>query len=192
MVHKIKQQREKAQQLLYKDNVVQRVTIPDSSSVVSGLTNASLQSDDDSLASASSLQTIDTKRVKKERKPSSFNINILSKMITPGMTREEARITAEAYFSHQQNREITSKDRILHLFLDEHFPVKEEQNELVSQQQDSTVSEAGSEFTQEVNLLENQISTPIPKEEKKSNVVEQATVNKVQVPVSSQNTEERQ
>ena len=125
MMYRIKQQHQQAQKLVYNNSTVQQVAVQnDTNSVISDLTDESINSaDTDSQPSLSSVQSATTMEQSKGQGKAkiNFNFNILNKIITPSMSFQQAKATAEAYFSHKLNHETSNKDRILHHFLDQKF-----------------------------------------------------------------------
>ena len=174
MVHRIKQQRQQAQSLLYKDNKVHNIAVPDEEqSQVSELTDESVGSDNsDSSVSISSITSKDTSAPKKQGKKGkakiSFNFNILNQIVSPGMSYHQAKSAAEAYFSHKVNHETLNKDRILHTFLAQRFPEKAElpvskKSRKIEREKDPPSSknpdedDTNSDFSRSVASMESQV-----------------------------------
>ena len=142
MVHKIRQQNiEAQQQFMYKDNPVHQVETDGNASDVSSITKLSegSLSDDESLGSLSSIQSVSSKTTEKSSK-FSFSLQTLNNIIKPDMTYQQAKDTAEAYFSHRQNRAVSQKDQLLYTFLQSRFPTEALQENSEQTDEGSTAS----------------------------------------------------
>ena len=140
IVNRIKEEQLSAQQkLIYKNNPVRKVDMDtDSRSDVSSLSKASFESNEEDSVSIGSLQSMGDSIASGPPAPKtksnkfSFNFDVLNKIIDPKMSYEEVKSTAEAYFSHRQNREVSHKDQVLYSFLASKFPKEAAENAAAS------------------------------------------------------------
>ena len=123
------------------------------------------------------------------------------------MTAEQAKATAEAYFSHKLNYVTSHKDMILHTFLEKRFPPKDQSqlekppnytddNNAGSPSDQSIKSEdtKKSEFTREVQAMEDKLhhkqQAPTSNDTQKVGTSTDLQMPaKKEEPVSSHNTE---
>ena len=175
MIQRIRHERQIAQQLVYRENSVQKVEVPEDYSVISMLTDTSSIDESNSGESASLSSVISTSTNEDPQQPKNkakikFNYDILRKIIPPKMTYAEALKTAEAYFSHKVNRETVNKDRILYSFLAERFPTEINQptttstngelsseTEQVEPNLEGETEEKEIDFDQEISILEQEL-----------------------------------
>ena len=173
MMARIREQRSQAQKLVYKGTAIQNVHVNEDQSVVSNLTDKSTDTlEAESTGSCDSIKSEST--TNSQQGQMKFNQSLLSEIITPSMTYDEAITTAEAYFKHRVNRETSNKDRILHTFLATKFPQQHKEQILglkkshdkqmkksavQSQDKDNPMTEVD---TEDLSELDKQVSKPVP------------------------------
>lgn len=140
---------------------------------------------------------VDSKKAPKAK--FQFTEELLNRIITSTMSKEEVRLTAEAYFSHKVNQETSQKDMVLQTFLDQRFSDEENQhfdrNNPPPQNQDRASEDEGS-FTESVTSLDSQLyeNTPSPASNEVNNQRENGLTDLSEPPslpnkpASSQNT----
>lgn len=176
MMKKIKDQRQQAYNLVYKDAAVKHIQVQDDQSVVSMLTdNSQEQSEDESVASSESITSAST--TGSEKGNMKFTSSLLHEIITPEMNYQDALKTAEAYFKHRVNKEILHKDRILHTFLAEKFPTQhnnvtsgtdQEQHTKVDQIQEGDRDNPLEDETEDLSEIDRELSKPVGKAQRQT------------------------
>ena len=182
MMVKIREQRNQAHKLTFREAKVHHINISEDQSVVSRLTEQSQgSSDEESLSSHESINSHSTSGSKGKIR---FNVTILDKIIKPNMSYTEALSTAEAYFSHKVNREKSTKDMILHNYLDQKFPEHRQREKQGGDRDNPDIEE------EDMSQIDKQLSVVVaennhPPDEQQD---ESDNSNQQEMPASSQNT----